>query len=311
MTELRKQANRMAFNQAEDEFIDGEDTIGLGVIGKEGSGRLRAVAAQQRQKLSAKAQKKVRRWGGGAGRGRAGLRGGQGAAGAAGWGLRPCWRSGCAGRGVRCARPCCSRTPPTLLSPPHPYPCHPPPGPFMQFALKNYGSSGATSGLSSSLAFTPIQGIELANPNQAAQDDRCAAAGAGGWAAGATRGGIACWARAPGVAQTRRTPAQALRCAAHVRMCRRPRRRPPAHAACPAPPTPPTATCAACATAPSPTSQSTPASAPSAPSCPRTEAAAAWRAWTPLLSRPCFPAPLVAASRPCCSRLPCSLSPLP
>lgn len=39
----------------------GEDTIGLGVIGKEGSGRLRAVAMQQRQKLSAKAQKKVSR----------------------------------------------------------------------------------------------------------------------------------------------------------------------------------------------------------------------------------------------------------
>jgi U4/U6 small nuclear ribonucleoprotein PRP31 len=60
MTDLRKQANRMMFNQAEEEFVDGEDTIGLGVIGKEGSGRLRAVALQQRQKLSAKAQKKVR-----------------------------------------------------------------------------------------------------------------------------------------------------------------------------------------------------------------------------------------------------------
>lgn len=59
MTDLRKQANRMMFNQAEEEFVDGEDTIGLGVIGKEGSGRLRAVALQQRQKLSAKAQKKV------------------------------------------------------------------------------------------------------------------------------------------------------------------------------------------------------------------------------------------------------------
>ncbi|KAL4420982.1 hypothetical protein ABPG77_001301 [Micractinium sp. CCAP 211/92] len=98
MTELRKQANRMMFNQVEEEFMDGEDAVGLGVIGKDGSGRLRAVAAQQRQKLSAKAQKK--------------------------------------------------------------------------FQLKNYGSSGATSGLSSSLAFTPIQGIELVNPNQAAQDDR-------------------------------------------------------------------------------------------------------------------------------------------
>ncbi len=45
--------------QVEEEFMDGEDAVGLGVIGKDGSGRLRAVAAQQRQKLSAKAQKKV------------------------------------------------------------------------------------------------------------------------------------------------------------------------------------------------------------------------------------------------------------
>ena len=97
MTELRKQANRMDFNRPEEEFFDGEDTIGLGVIGKEGSGRLRAVAAQQRQKLSAKSQKK--------------------------------------------------------------------------FAARSFGSSGATSGLSSSLAFTPIQGIELANPNAAPVED--------------------------------------------------------------------------------------------------------------------------------------------
>lgn len=104
MTELKKQANRMAFNQAEDEFHDGEDTIGLGTIGKEGSGRLRAVAVQQRQKLSAKAAKKY----------------------------------GVAGR-----------------------------------ALAGGVSGIATSGLSSSLAFTPIQGIELANPEgQAALNDR-------------------------------------------------------------------------------------------------------------------------------------------
>ena len=30
---------RMNFNQAEEEYIDGEDTIGLGTLGKEGSGR--------------------------------------------------------------------------------------------------------------------------------------------------------------------------------------------------------------------------------------------------------------------------------
>lgn len=50
----------------------------------------------------------------------------------------------------------------------HPLPPH---LPQPQYALKNYGSSGATSGLSSSLAFTPIQGIELVNPNQARAGD--------------------------------------------------------------------------------------------------------------------------------------------
>ena len=35
----------------------------------------------------------------------------------------------------------------------------------LQKKMMNYGSGGATSGLSSSLAFTPIQGIELVNPN--------------------------------------------------------------------------------------------------------------------------------------------------
>lgn len=100
MTELKKQANRMAFNQAEEEVYDGDDTLGLGVIGKDGSGRMRAVAAEQKQKLSAKAAKK--------------------------------------------------------------------------HGLRNYGAASGipTSGLSSSLAFTPIQGIELVNPNQAAVDDR-------------------------------------------------------------------------------------------------------------------------------------------
>jgi len=34
---------------------------------------------------------------------------------------------------------------------------------------KHYGSSGATSGLSSSLAFTPVQGLELENPERPAE----------------------------------------------------------------------------------------------------------------------------------------------
>ncbi|KDD72826.1 hypothetical protein H632_c2845p0, partial [Helicosporidium sp. ATCC 50920] len=85
------------FNQPEDESFDGEDTLGLGIIGKDGAGVLRAVAAQQRQKLSAKSAKK--------------------------------------------------------------------------FAARDRPGAGSlVSGLSSSLAFTPVQGIELANPAQA--DDR-------------------------------------------------------------------------------------------------------------------------------------------
>ncbi|KAL0030988.1 hypothetical protein WJX79_007092 [Trebouxia sp. C0005] len=100
LTDMRKAANRMNFNQAEEEYIDGEDTIGLGTLGKEGSGRLRIQAQQQKQKLTAKSQKK--------------------------------------------------------------------------FGKRLYGSAGgtATSGLSSSLAFTPVQGIELTNPLlQAQQED--------------------------------------------------------------------------------------------------------------------------------------------
>lgn len=38
-----------------------------------------------------------------------------------------------------------------------------------KIVAKKYGSSGATNGLSSSLAFTPVQGIELVNPNQLGQ----------------------------------------------------------------------------------------------------------------------------------------------
>ena len=39
------------------------------------------------------------------------------------------------------------------------------PGSHFRFKEKSYGSSGNTSGLSSSLAFTPVQGIELSNPH--------------------------------------------------------------------------------------------------------------------------------------------------
>jgi len=43
--DLLQAANRMMFNQAEDEFLDGDEVVGMGVLGKEGSGRLRMQAS--------------------------------------------------------------------------------------------------------------------------------------------------------------------------------------------------------------------------------------------------------------------------
>jgi len=89
-TDMRKAANRLNFNQPEEEA--GLEGVGLGVLGAQGGdGRLRLNATHSK-KLQRDASK---------------------------------------------------------------------------FTAKKYGTSGATSGLSSSLAFTPIQGIELANPSQA------------------------------------------------------------------------------------------------------------------------------------------------
>ena len=96
LTETRKAANRINFNQPEEEFIDGDEVIGLGVLGKEGSGRLRIVSKQQKMKLTAKTAKKVKKYS---------------------------------------------------------------------------GTSGATSGLSSSLVFTPVQGMEFVNPQGASAGD--------------------------------------------------------------------------------------------------------------------------------------------
>lgn len=41
---MMQAANRMLFNQAEDEFLDGDEVVGMGTLGKEGSGRLRMQA---------------------------------------------------------------------------------------------------------------------------------------------------------------------------------------------------------------------------------------------------------------------------
>jgi U4/U6 small nuclear ribonucleoprotein PRP31 len=93
MTELRKAQNRVNFNKAEEEIMDGEGSVGLGLIGAGGAGgmgKLRLQVSNKKQKLSKAMQKKM--------------------------------------QGQR------------------------------SFA------GASTSGLASSLAFTPVQGIELHNP---------------------------------------------------------------------------------------------------------------------------------------------------
>eukprot|EP00878_Enallax_costatus_P019722 GHUV01020815.1.p1 GENE.GHUV01020815.1~~GHUV01020815.1.p1 ORF type:complete len:423 (+),score=111.92 GHUV01020815.1:457-1725(+) len=62
LTDMRKAANRMNFdfNVAEDEYIDGDEVVGLGTINKDGTGRLRLVASQQKVKLNAKQEKKYK-----------------------------------------------------------------------------------------------------------------------------------------------------------------------------------------------------------------------------------------------------------
>ena len=41
--DMRKQANRINFNQAEEEFLDGDETVGLGVLGAKGQVRLHSL----------------------------------------------------------------------------------------------------------------------------------------------------------------------------------------------------------------------------------------------------------------------------
>ncbi|OCK83061.1 Nop domain-containing protein [Lepidopterella palustris CBS 459.81] len=126
MTDLRKAQNRMAFGKEEREvgYGTGEGTKGLGMIGAQDSGRIRAQQIDQRTR--AKLSKKNAGWGGGTATAVGGgggiassLRGfGQGAGHATGLGVH----------GLRAA-----------------------------------GVGGPTAG-TSSIAFTPVQGLELVDP---------------------------------------------------------------------------------------------------------------------------------------------------
>jgi len=114
MTDLRKAQNRMAFNRVEDEvgFGTGESTQGLGMIGQQDSGKIRATKIDQRTR--AKLSKNNAGWG-------------TPAAGGASV-INPFKNSG---------------------------------------SLSTFGNKGGLAGVSgtaSSLAFTPVQGIELIDP---------------------------------------------------------------------------------------------------------------------------------------------------
>jgi len=45
MTDIEKLANRVKFGEAEDEVLDGDEMVGVGMLGKEGSGRIRCAGA--------------------------------------------------------------------------------------------------------------------------------------------------------------------------------------------------------------------------------------------------------------------------
>lgn len=152
MTDLRKAQNRMAFGSQEEEVGYGasDSTKGLGMIGQQSNGRVRALQVDQRTRArlgksnagwaglptssssSSGAQSLLRGMGSNHGPGLAALGGGRGPAAAAA-------------------------------------------------AQAATGGTNAASGTASSLAFTPFQGIELIDPKVAEQRKRKAAAEQDKW----------------------------------------------------------------------------------------------------------------------------------
>lgn len=136
MTELRKAQNRMAFGKEEAEVGFGDGTKGLGMIGAQDDGRIRAQQIDQRTR--AKLSKKNPGWGGGAGTSTSvsgtasSIRGFGPGAGLKASGLRA---SG-VGSGLK-----------TQVG-------------------------GQPSGMSTSVAFTPVQGLELVDPRVREERER-------------------------------------------------------------------------------------------------------------------------------------------
>ncbi|KAI5303720.1 U4/U6-U5 snRNP complex subunit prp31 [Ascosphaera atra] len=141
MTEIRKAQNRVAFGREEEEvgYGTGEGTVGLGMLGQQDTGRIRATQVDQRTK--AKLSKSNKGWGAATP-----LTSGTASS------LRTFGQTGALGnasvlaaKGLRTAG-----VGPSL-------------GP---------GGPGAGAGTASSIAFTPVQGLELVDPKAQAELSR-------------------------------------------------------------------------------------------------------------------------------------------
>jgi U4/U6 small nuclear ribonucleoprotein PRP31 len=168
MTDLRKQQNRMAFGKEEREvgYGTGEETVGLGMIGAQNDGRIRATQIDRR--TMAKLSKKNPGWGVG--------------------GTATSLNSGTATslRGFGAA------------------------GNATALRAQGLRTSGVGAGTASSIAFTPVQGLELVDPKvQAELKRKREAEGAGYFSsgtftqvhAGKTDGGF----KVPGLPPAKRT----------------------------------------------------------------------------------------------------------
>jgi U4/U6 small nuclear ribonucleoprotein PRP31 len=129
MTDLRKAQNRMAFGKEEAEVGFGDGTKGLGMIGAQDDGRVRATQIDQRTR--AKLSKKNPGWGGATPVGGSGT-----ATSLRGFGGGPSTPGALKAQGLRAAG--------------------------VGSGLKT--NVGGPSGTTSTVAFTPVQGIELVDP---------------------------------------------------------------------------------------------------------------------------------------------------
>lgn len=155
MTDLRKAQNRMAFGKEEKEvgYGTGEGTKGMGMIGQANEGRIRSQQIDQRTK--AKLSKNNKGWGT--------VVGGHGSGGLGAAGTTTSFRGfgQSAGHGNS-----------TVLN-------------GANHGLRSMGVGG-TSGTASSLAFTPVQGLELVDPKRQAEMRRKQEAEQDRWFKGGT-----------------------------------------------------------------------------------------------------------------------------